>query len=357
MSKSLGNGIDPIEVIDKYGADALRLSLITGNAPGNDMRFYWEKVESSRNFGNKIWNASRFILMNMESTNILEPKEGPKELADIWVESRLNKVIEEINVNLESFDFGIAVQKIHDFIWNEFCDWYIELAKQRLYSDDMEAKESVLYTLTSVLSDALKLLHPFMPFITEELWQHLPHEGESIMVSQWPAKQLDKIDEVAESAMESIMEAIRNIRNIRAEMNVPPKQKSNLYILTDESNRKILADNKSYFIKLAMAADVIIIQSKEEAPENAVALVSGDIQLFMPLNELVDIESEIARLNDEKTKLEGELKRVNGKLSNERFVNQAPEDVVKAEKDKKEKYQSMMEKVLEQIDKYATMAG
>lgn len=356
MSKSLGNGIDPIEVIDQYGADALRLCLVTGNAPGNDMRFYWEKVEASRNFGNKIWNASRFILMNMESTHIMEPKEGKKELADLWIVSRLNKVTEEIQVNLEKFEFGIAVQKIHDFIWNEFCDWYIELAKQRLYSDDMEAKESVLYTLTSVLSDALKLLHPFMPFITEEIWQHLPHEGESIMTSAWPTKEEEKVNDAAESAMESIMEAIRNIRNIRAEMNVSPKQKSNLYILADEANRQTLADNKNYFIKLAMADDVIIIDSKDEVPDNAVSLVSGEMQLFMPLNELVDIEKEIARLNDEKVKLEGELKRVEGKLSNERFVSKAPEAVVQAEKDKKEKYQSMMDKVYEQIEKYRSMA-
>jgi valyl-tRNA synthetase len=350
MSKSLGNGIDPLEVIEKYGADALRLSLVTGNSPGNDMRFSWDKVESSRNFANKIWNASRFILMNLENLQIELPRRGEFDLADRWIMSRYNNLIQEVTDNLDKFELGIAVQKLYDFIWSEFCDWYIELTKPRLYGDDDEGRETVLYTLTYVLSNTLKLLHPFMPFITEEIWQHLPHQGESIMIASWPEADENEIDREAEERMEAIMDTIRSIRNIRAEMNVPHSQKAKVIIVTQDQSKKVFESGKVYIEKLAGASNVTIQSDKGGIPSNAISAVTGIAEVFMPLEDLVDLDKEMERLTKEKENLEKELVRVNGKLSNEGFVTKAPSHVVEEERKKKEKYQGMMNKVMERIE-------
>ena len=349
MSKSLGNGIDPLEVIEKYGADALRFSLVIGNSPGNDMRFYWEKVESSRNFANKIWNASRFILMNLTSLQIESPKAGELSLADRWIISKYNRLVAEVTENLEKYELGIAAQKLYDFIWSEFCDWYIELSKPRLYGEDEGARETVLYTLTHVLSNTLKLLHPFMPFITEEIWQHLPHEGESIMISRWPEPDPERIDPKAEEEMEAVMEAIRNIRNIRAELNVAPARKAKVMIVAPGEVQPIFEEGKVYFEKLAGASEVLLQSDKAGIPQNAVSAVTAKAEIYMPLEDLVDLEKEMERLLKEKAHLDSELARVNGKLSNQNFVSKAPAAVVEEERRKKEKYQDMMDKVLERI--------
>ena len=350
MSKSLGNGIDPLEVIDKYGADPLRLSLVMGISPGNDMRFSWEKVEASRNFGNKIWNASRFILMNLENLQKDKPEKGNLDLADRWIISKYNRLVEEVTDNLEKFELGIAVQKLYDFIWDEFCDWYIELTKTRLYGQDDAERETALYTLIYVLSNVLKLLHPFMPFITEEIWQHLPHEGESIMISAWPQVNKAEIDLEAEQEMEALMDVIKGVRNIRAEMEVAPSQKAKIILVVDANNRHIFEKGRLYFEKLAYASQVIIQENKEGIPTNAASAVTAKAQIFIPLEDLVDFEKEMERLNKEKETLEKELARANGKLSNENFVKKAPAAVVEEERKKKEKYQDMMNKVLERIE-------
>lgn len=354
MSKSLGNGIDPIKVIDEYGADALRLSLLTGVSPGNDMRFYTERVEASRNFANKIWNASRFILMNLKDLTPIKPDEEKLELPDRWIISRYNRLIKEVTENLEKYELGIAIQKLNDFIWDEFCDWYIELAKPRLYTDETE-KETVLYVLTFVLSNTLKLLHPFMPFITEEIWQHLPHEGESIMISPWPEYKEEEVDPVAEEQMEAIMNAIRSIRNIRAEMDVPPSQKAQVIIIPSSGYSDIFKDGEIYFEKMAYASKVIIKDRKEDIPENSVSAVSGKAQIFMPLEDLVDFVKEMERLDKEKESLNNEIARAEGKLSNENFVKKAPPIVVQGERDKLQKYHDMMDKVADRIESLKKM--
>lgn len=350
MSKSLGNGIDPLEVIDKYGADALRLSLVMGISPGNDMRFSWEKVEASRNFANKIWNAARFILMNLENLQKYRPEKGTLDLADRWIISKYNRLVEEVTDNLEKFELGIAVQKLYDFIWGEFCDWYIELTKTRLYGQDDAERETALYTLTYVLSNVLKLLHPFMPFITEEIWQHLPHEGESIMISTWPQVNKAEVDLEAEQEMEALMDVIKSVRNIRAEMEVAPSQKAKIILVVNGDDRHIFERGRLYFEKLAYASQVIIQEDKEGIPVNAASAVTAKAQIFIPLEDLVDFEKEMERLNKERETLEKELARANGKLSNENFVKKAPAAVVEEERKKKVKYQDMMDKVLEQIE-------
>ncbi|MBM7583222.1 valyl-tRNA synthetase [Caldicoprobacter guelmensis] len=351
MSKSLGNGIDPLKVIEKYGADALRLTLVTGNSPGNDMRFYWERVEASRNFCNKLWNAARFILMNMENSGIDKPRKGKLELPDRWIISRCNRIIKEVTENLEKFELGIAVQKLYDFIWDEFCDWYIELAKPGLYSQDLELKESKLYTLTYVLANILKLLHPFMPFITEEIWQHLPNrECDSIMVSSWPKVNEEEIDAQTEEQMAVVMDAIRSIRNIRAEMEVPPSRKAKVILVVSDDWRDIFEKSTAYFEKLAWASEVVLKRDREGVPSNAVSAVTDKAQIFMPLEDLVDIEKEMERLLKEKANLEKELARVEGKLSNRNFVEKAPPTVVEEERKKKAKYEDMMTKVLNRIE-------
>ncbi len=351
MSKSLGNGIDPLKVIEQYGADALRLTLVTGNSPGNDMRFYWERVEASRNFCNKIWNATRFILMNLQNAGIDKPRKGELDLTDRWILSRYNSLVKEVTENLEKFELGIAVQKLYDFIWDEFCDWYIELAKSGLYGEDKDVKETKLYILNYVLANTMKLLHPFMPFITEEIWQYLPHHQEdSIMISSWPIADDNAIDSEAEEKMTAIMDAIRSIRNIRAEMEVPPSRKAKVILVVDRQDISLFEESKTYFERLAWASAVEVREDKEGIAANAVSAVTGKAQIFMPLEDLVDIEKEMERLQKEKEKLEKELARVESKLSNENFVKKAPPAVVEQERQKKAKYQDMMDKVLNRIE-------
>ncbi|NBH25791.1 valine--tRNA ligase [Lachnospiraceae bacterium] len=346
MSKSLGNGIDPLEIIDQYGADALRLTLITGNAPGNDMRFYFERVEASRNFANKIWNASRFIMMNM-------PEEGLKagapslEPVDKWILSKLNRLIKEATDNMDNFELGIAVQKVYDFIWDEFCDWYIEMVKPRLYnSDDQDSKDAALWTLKTVLIDGLKLLHPYMPFITEEIFCTLQSEEESIMISNWPKYQEQWNFEKEEKDIEIIKEAVRGIRNVRTEMNVAPSRKAQVFVVSENADIiNAFTGGRLFFTSLAYASEVTIQKDKEGIAQDAVSVVIANATLYIPFAELVDIQQEIERLKKEEQKLEGELARVNGMLNNERFMSKAPEAKVAQEREKLKKYTQMMEQV------------
>ena len=346
MSKSLGNGIDPLEVIDKYGADALRFSLVTGNAPGNDMRFYWERIESSRNFANKVWNASRFIMMNIEKAEDREVSIEELTDADKWIISKMNTLIKEVTDNMEKYELGVAVQKLYDFIWEEFCDWYIEMVKPRLYNDDDTTKGAALYTLKTVLINSLKLLHPYMPFITEEIFCNLQDEEESIMISSWPVYREEYNFAREEAAIEAIKEAVRNIRNIRAEMNVAPSKKAKVYVVTEnEEVKNIFENGKVFFATLGYASEVIIQSDKSGIDDDAVSTVIHNAVIYMPFAELVDIEKEIERLKKEEERLNGELKRVNGMLSNERFISKAPEAKINEEKAKLEKYTQMMEQV------------
>ena len=348
MSKSLGNGIDPLEIVEKYGADALRFTLATGNAPGNDMRFYIERVEASRNFANKIWNASRFTLMNLDITENKLPDASELQLEDKWILSKYNTLVKEVTDNLDNFELGIAVQKLYDFLWDNFCDWYIELVKPRLFDKENPTAKTAQYVLTYVLSNTMKLLHPFMPFITEEIWQHLPHEGESIMISKFPEYKEELNFSEEEKQTQMIMSAVVAIRNRRAEMNVPPSKKAQVIIVTDKAD--IFSKGVSYFEKLASAQDVLIMQTKDGIDANAVNIVVEGAEIFMPLGELVDKEKELERLNKEKAKLEGEIKRVEGKLNNQGFVAKAPQKVIDEEKEKGVKYKEMLEKVLKSIE-------
>ena len=353
MSKSLGNGIDPLEVIDQYGADALRFMLATGNSPGNDMRFYMERVEAARNFANKLWNASRFVFMNIDE-NLMNgvTRESVKEnmtLADKWIISRVNNVVKEVSDNMDKFDLGIAAQKIYDFAWSEYCDWYIEIVKPRLYSDDIKAKQTALYTLTYVLEKILKLLHPYMPFITEEIYTHLPTVSGSIVVSNWPKYNEDDNMSKEEEMMNLTMDGIRNIRNVRSEMNVPPSKKAKVIIVPTSEKKEAMEYGKDYFITLASASLVEIVEDETNIPEDAVSVVIDGVKIFIPLDELVDFSKELDRLNKEKAKLESEIKRVNGKLSNQGFLAKAPEKLIKEEEAKKEKFEEMIKSVLERI--------
>lgn len=328
MSKSLGNGIDPLEIIDKYGADALRFTLATGNSPGNDMRFSDEKVGASRNFANKIWNAARFILMNLDEN---EPAPAlPAELAleDKWIVSLYNKLAGEVTENLEHFELGIAIQKLYDFIWDIFCDWYIEIAKIRLQQGGEEAKQARA-VLVYVMSNTLKLLHPFMPFITEEIWQTLPHEGESIMVSPWPVYSDELNFAAEEEQMERIMTAVRAVRNRRSEMNVPPSKKAHIYIAT--ADKETFEAAQVFMQKLAYASGVTVGDSFDMP--GAVSIVTDAARMYIPMDELIDFEKELARLNKERASAQKELDGVNAKLSNENFVSKAPEAVVNKQKD------------------------
>ena len=347
MSKSLGNGIDPLEIVDKYGADALRFTLATGNAPGNDMRFYTERVEASRNFANKIWNASRFTLMNLDVTENKLPEADELQLEDKWIVSKYNKVVKEVTENLDKYELGIAVSKLYDFIWDAFCDWYIELVKPRLFDKENATAKTAQYVLTYVLSNTMKLLHPFMPFITEEIWQHLPHEGESIVISSFPKYDEALSFEAEEKQMEIIMSAIAAVRNRRAEMNVPPSKKAKMIVVTD--NKELFEKGIPFFQKLASASDVEVQSGKDGIDSNAVNVVVEAAEIFLPLGDLVDKDKELERLQKEKAQLEGEIKRVEGKLNNPGFVAKAPEKVVAEEKEKGEKYKDMLEKVLESI--------
>lgn len=350
MSKSLGNGIDPLEVIEKYGADALRFTLATGNSPGNDMRFYWERVESSRNFANKIWNASRFVLMNLEIEENKLPEIEKLTMEDRWIVSRYNTIVKEVTDNLDKFELGIAVQKLYDFIWTEFCDWYIELVKPRLYDKQSDNRFEAQYVLTYVLSNTLKLLHPFMPFITEEIWQHLPHDGESIMISNWPEYCEEYHFAKEEKQMELIMDAIRNIRNIRAEINVAPSKKAKIYVVTEDT--ETFEKGKKFFERLVSASEVIISVEKGKMPRNTVTVVVEGAEIFIPLDELVDREKEIDRLKKEKQNLEKEVQRVNNKLNNPGFISKAPAHIIEKEKEKGKKYEDMLAKVVEQLKNY-----
>ena len=351
MSKSLGNGIDPLEVIDKYGADALRLTLMTGNAPGNDMRFYWERVEASRNFANKVWNASRFIMMNLEKAEV------PQEIdlstltgADKWILSKVNKLAEEVTENMDKYELGIAVQKVYDFIWEEFCDWYIEMVKPRLYNEEDTTKAAALWTLKTVLGNALKLLHPYMPFITEEIYCTLRPEEESIMIASWPERKAEWDFEADEEAVEIIKEAVRSIRNVRTGMNVPRSKKAKVFVVSeDEAIRETFENGKVFFGTLGYASEVVVQADKAGIDEDAVSAVTSKAVIYMPFAELVDIEKEVERLHKEEEKLNKELARVKGMLSNERFVSKAPESKVAEEKAKLEKYTNMMEQVKERL--------
>jgi valyl-tRNA synthetase len=361
MSKSLGNGIDPLEIIEKYGADALRLTLITGNAPGNDMRFYYERVENSRNFANKVWNASRFILMNMEGKEVTAPKAEELQPVDKWILSRLNTLVKDVTENMESFELGIAVQKVYDFIWEEFCDWYIEMVKPRLYNtDDQVSQNAALWTLQNVLIDALKLLHPYMPFITEEIFCTLQSGEESIMISSWPVYRKEWCFAREEKDIETIKAAVRGIRNVRSEMNVAPGRKASVFVVSGEPDiLRTFTEGRLFFASLAYASEVTVVDEasgqKEQAgiPADAVSVVIPGATLYLPFAELVDIAQETERLKKEEKRLEGELARVNGMLSNERFVSKAPEAKIAQEKEKLEKYTRMMEQVKARLEQLA----
>ena len=353
MSKSLGNGIDPLEVIDKYGADALRLTLMTGNAPGNDMRFYWERVESSRNFANKIWNASRFVLMNLEGKDVTEPEIGSLCAEDKWILSRLNNVIKEVTDNMEKYELGIAVQKIYDFLWDELCDWYIEIAKVRLWKaeEDPKAANEALWTLRTALTQGLKLLHPFMPFITEEIYCTLLPEEESIMISDWPVYKDEWNSPEAELAIGSFQEVVRGIRNTRTSMNVPQNRKTHLIIVgKDAAICQMYENSKKSFANLAFAKEIHVQQDKTGIGEDAVSVVVSNAVVYMPLEDLVDKEKELERLTKEQERLTKEIARCEGMLNNPNFVNKAPAAKVDAEKEKLAKYKEMKEKVETQLE-------
>ena len=352
MSKSLGNGIDPLDVIDKYGADALRLTLISGNAPGNDMRFYWDRVESNRNFANKVWNASRFILMNLGDEEPEKPAEKDFRTEDRWILSRINTVVCEVTENMDKYEMGIAVQKVYDFIWDEFCDWYIEIVKPRLYAakEDPVSANAALWTLESVLSDALKLLHPFMPFITEEIFCTLHPEEETIMLGPWPEYSREKEDPEAEKTVGAVMELVRGVRNLKAEMNVPPSRKATYFIVSEKAEvRARFADHEAVYRHLISANEIRVQADGSGIPDGALSAVIPDAVVYIPLEDLVDIEKEKERLWKEKERLTRELARSNGMLKNEKFLSRAPEAKVAAEKEKLAKYEKMMADVEERL--------
>lgn len=352
MSKSLGNGIDPLDIIDKYGADALRLTLVTGNAPGNDMRFYNERVEASRNFANKVWNASRFILMNMKENVIERPDEKLLTPADRWILSKVNTLTKDVTENMDKFELGIAVQKVYDFIWDEFCDWYVELAKYRIYhaEEDPAAADCVLWVLKTVLGQALKLLHPFMPFITEEIYSALVPEEESLMMSSWPKYTEELCFPADENVMEHVKAVTRGIRNMRSEMDVPNSRKTKVYIICgDAAICEEIESFKESVKPLMMANDIIIRPTKEGVDDNAVSIVVPDAVVYLPLDELVDLEQERERLTKEEERLNKEIRRAEGMLSNEKFVSKAPAAKVQEERDKLEKYTQMLAQVKERM--------
>ncbi len=348
MSKSLGNGIDPLEVIDKYGADALRLTLITGNAPGNDMRFYWERVEASRNFANKVWNASRFIMMNLDGAAVTEPSAEELHTADKWILSKVNTLAHDVTENMDKFELGIAVQKVYDFIWDEFCDWYIEIAKVRTYKKDenKSSANAALWTLKTVLANALKLLHPYMPFITEEIFCTLQNDEETIMLSQWPEYKESWNFPEAEAAIERCKDLVKGVRGVRTEMDVPMSRKAKLFVVSEkEEVRKVFEDNREVYVNLAFTNGISVQQDKSGVGEDAVSTVIPDAVVYLPLEDLVDLEKEKERLNKEKDRLSKELARSKGMLSNEKFLNNAKPKKVQEEKDKLVKYEQMMASV------------
>ncbi len=354
MSKSLGNGIDPIEVIDKYGADALRMTLITGNAPGNDMRFYWERVENSRNFANKVWNASRFIMMNIEKAPSDEASLSDLTMADKWILSKVNTLAKDVTENLDKYELGIGLQKVYDFIWEEFCDWYIEMVKPRLYDETDTTKAAAIWTLKTVLIQALKLLHPFMPFITEEIFCNLQEEEETIMLSSWPVFTAEWDFAQEEKAVGTIKEAVRGIRNVRSSMNVPPSKKAKVFVVSENDELLgIFEHSKAFFATLGYASQVVLQKDKAGIEEDAVSTVIPQAAIYMPFSELVDIQKEIERLKGEEKRLKGELDRVNKMLGNEKFISKAPAAKIEEEKGKLERYTQMMEQVQKQLAHYA----
>ena len=349
MSKSLGNGIDPLEVIDKYGADTLRFMLITGNTPGNDMRFYWERVDATRNFANKIWNASRFVLMNMEGYDT-KAKLAPYTLADKWILSRLAHTEKEVTDLLGRFELGEAGRLVYEFIWGEFCDWYIELAKPRLYNkENAEERATAQHVICEALSSSMKLLHPYMPFITEEIWQCLPHEGDSIMVAAWPESDEQLFDAEAEAAMNAIMEAIKAIRNMRAEVNVAPGKKVPAILLVADELQQVVADNQSYIKLMASVDELSILPAGGDKPENAMAAVTKGIEVYLPLKGLIDVEKETQRLNKELDGMTKEIGRIEGKLNNAGFLAKAPAEVVEKEKTKAQEIAVKMQAIQERL--------
>ena len=352
MSKSLGNGIDPLEVIDKYGADALRLTLITGNAPGNDMRFYWERVESARNFANKVWNASRFIMMNIVEGEVAEPSLEELRTGDKWILSKVNTLAKDVTENMDKFELGIAVQKVYDFIWDEFCDWYIEIAKARMSrkEEDPESAKAAMWTLKTVLIEALKLLHPYMPFITEEIFCTLQDKEPTIMLSEWPKYREDYHFPAAEDAVEHVKDLVKGIRNVKTEMEVPPSRKAKVFIVTEDAGlRETFENMQSAYRLLAGVSEVKVQADKLGIGEDAVSVVIPGAVVYLPLEDLVDLEKEKERLLKEKEKLAGELTRSKGMLSNEKFLNRAPKAKVQEERDKLAKYEQMMAQVEERL--------
>ena len=352
MSKSLGNGIDPLEVIDKYGADALRLTLITGNAPGNDMRFYWERVEASRNFANKVWNASRFIMMNLEGMEVTKPASSDLAPEDKWILSAVNTLTKDVTENMDKFELGIAVQKVYDFIWDEFCDWYIEIAKVRTYKKDEDARaaNSALWTLRTVLGQALKLLHPYMPFITEEIYCTLNPQEETIMLADWPVYKEEWNFPAEEEMLAHVKELVKGIRNLRTEMDVPPSRKAKVFIVSeDKALCETFESMKKTYQNLISASEVDVQSDKAGIGEDAVSVVIPGAVVYMPLEDLVDMEKEKERLLKEEERLKKELARSHGMLNNEKFVSKAPAAKIQEEKDKLAKYEQMMATVQERL--------
>ena len=351
MSKSLGNGIDPLEIIEKYGTDALRFSLVLGISPGNDIRYMPEKLESAANFANKLWNASKFVLGNLEE---IDYDTMPQKLCyeDKWILSKLNKLIKETTINLNNYDLGVWTQKVYDFIWGEFCDWYIEMVKPRLYDKENKTREAAQYTLNKVLGDSLKLLHPIMPFITEEIYTKLYNNDESIMISSWPKYSEEFNFAKEEKQIEKIKQIIIGIRNIRTNMNVHPAKKSTLIFVT-ENDEEMIIDSREFIKKLGFADKIIVQGNKNNIPQNAMSVLSEELEVYLPFDELVDIEEEKKRLQGEKQKLEAEVERASKMLSNPGFVNKAPENKIKEEKEKLERYKQMLENVEERLSKLA----
>ena len=349
MSKSLGNGIDPLEMIDKYGSDALRMNMITNNSPGNDMRFYVERCEAMRNFANKIWNASRYVMMNLTIDKNELPAPEKLEISDKWILSKLNATIAEVTENLDKYELGVAVSKVYDFIWDSYCDWYIELTKARLYGDNEESKQTAQQVLLYVLDQFLRLLHPFMPFISEEIWQAIPHEGEALIIAKWPEYREDLCFQAEETAMESVMNAIRAIRNRRSEMNVPPSKKTTLYIAT--ANTAVYEAGIPFFQRLAYAEQLEILAAEPADHDKMASCITADAKLYMPMSQLVDKEKELARVAKEKAKAEQDMGRYAAKLQNEKFVSRAPEAVVNAEREKYEKVKALFAQLSEEEER------
>ena len=341
MSKSLGNGIDPLEMIEKYGCDALRMNMVTGNSPGNDMRFYVERCEAMRNFANKLWNASRYVMMNLgeKEENIL-PALDKLEIADKWVLSKLNALISEVTDNLEKYELGVAIQKIYDFVWDTYCDWYIELTKARLYAEDADRKQTAISVLVYVLDQMLRLLHPFMPFITEEIWQSIPHSGDALIVAQWPEYREELSFKAECDLMESVMEAIRAIRNRRAEMNVPPSKKAALYVLT--AKPQVFTEGEGFLERLAYAESVTMLETEPANLDGMVTITTADAKLYIPMGQLVDVAKELERIEKELDKARKNLAGIEGKLSNESFTARAPQNVVDAERQKAAKARDLI---------------